>query len=414
MKALRQAASLAAALLLLVAPPKARAESLWDMEGIGRPLQGYDLAARAAGGTAIGVIDAYQMSFPNPATIAWVASPQATFGYVQEDRWIQVRDSGASTQRRGSGRLTAARAALPIWGGFRFGIGYRDLTDGSYYVKFPLGGSPRTLTGAGGVGDLSLSLARSLWQDRVALGAQFGWAQGTLTDKIADAYNVIGVVNTSDLLRTRVDDGRLYAFGAQLHPVRPLVLGAFVQGANQFDVRGLWTTTSGDRLEERARLDYPSSYGLGGSLTLGRNRVSVDWMSEGWSHAGFHLQPGASFPVRVSSGLGPTADALHLGVGYTRLTGEVTDKDPLLRRTIWSAGFSWGRLPMEQALPNGAVQVHEVALTGGIGLPIQFDRGYVNGLLEIGRTGNLSDVRLRETFVRLGLGVTFGRFRSRF
>jgi hypothetical protein len=42
------------------------------------------------------------------------------------------------------------------------------------------------------------------------------------------------------------------------------------------------------------------------------------------------------------------------------------------------------------------------------------DRGWLDLFLEAGRTGNLKEVQLRETFLRLGVGVTFGRFEKAF
>ena len=103
-------------------------------------------------------------------------------------------------------------------------------------------------------------------------------------------------------------------------------------------------------------------------------------------------------------------DGRRFGVGFTRLPGEHTPKDPLFQRAVYRAGFIHAVLPSRQS--NGS-EVKEWALTAGIGLPVQVDRGYIDGLVEFGKRGD-ADTDLSETFLRLGFSVTFGKLEDAF
>jgi hypothetical protein len=101
----------------------------------------------------------------------------------------------------------------------------------------------------------------------------------------------------------------------------------------------------------------------------------------------------------------------------TLLPAATEAKGSLRQRAVWRAGFSWGQLPVRQRSAGSAAtgaDVSEWAVTAGCGLPVKVDRGWLDLFLEAGRTGNLDEVRLRESFVRLGAGVTFGRFEKTF
>jgi hypothetical protein len=380
------------------------------MEGLGRWDDGYDMAARGAGSTAIGVIDPFGTSTINPALIAWAKLPQGYAGLVRQDRWIRT-PSASVTDHRGDGHVLGLRAVVPGPGVLHWGIGYRDLTDASYRSQFLLNRDRpdmyhRTLSGSGGLGELSATVAAPL-QDRFAIGLSVGFASGTIRDVTQDRYESSDFAGTRTTLRTRLQGGHVWALGAQARVLPDLALGAVYRGGNRLHMKSLTTTSTGSSWEESASIDLPDGYGLGMSVLAGpRNRFSADWSWLDWESAGFTGPPGA----RASS-FTNLKNTQKLGIGYTRLPGETTARDPLARRSLWKLGFTWGQLPYLQS--NGAT-VTEWAGTLGVGFPVQVDRGFVNLVLEAGRTGNLKDVGLRETFVRLGLGFNFGRFPSAF
>jgi hypothetical protein len=424
---MHQAAVVAAVLLLLAAAAPVRAISLWGMEGLGRPVSAYDMGARGAGSTAIGVVDPFGMSSINPAGIAWAPRIQACFGFVQQDLWAKAKGS-AGTSRLGSLDVTGGSIVLPLPARLCLGLGYRPLLDGNYQMVGVFNRDrddryERTLHGTGGVGELAGTLTARDPSDRLAVGLTAGWREGTLRDQLNDVYQNSAAINTSYLLRTRLQNGRSWGLGLQAKPVRGISLGAFYHGKTQFDVHELWTSTSKMTWENDCRVETPDGAGAGVSGTIrGRYRLALDWAEERWNAVGGTLATLSSGSVLKTGGFsalagtplvrsGPLTNSQHLGIGATFLPGEVSPKDPILTRALWRAGFSYDRLPV---LQKDGSAVHEWALSAGIGLPVAVDRGYLNGVLEIGKTGDLGKVGLSEFFVRLGVGATFGKLPSEY
>ncbi len=397
----------------------ARAESTWDMEGLGRWVDGYDLAARGAGWTAVGVRDSLGTSVVNPALIAWAGLPTAHFGLLSENRWIQDTGPGVA-DRRAQVRVVAPRVILPGPGPLRWGIGYGDLTDASYeFSQLHNSGREdqyrRTVTGSSGVGQISGDLAIKLWRNRLALGGQLGFLVGTLKDDIVDDYVDPRYIDTHDEVRTRVRNGHCWSIGTQIQPVKRVVLGAAYTTPARMQLQSDVQSTSGEISSQRAHYDMPRGMALGASVLLSpRDLVSFDWSTKRWSQSTLSIDnPTGPAPI----GFPDLRDADRIGIGYTREPGDVGPRDPLIRRSVWRAGFTWDQVPARQWDPETdqiLATVTEWALTGGLGLPIQYDRGLINFLVEFGRTGNLSTIGVRETFIRLGLGFTFSKFKSEF
>jgi hypothetical protein len=403
-----------AAVLAPIAPD-AHAESLWGMEGIGRPVTPYDHAARGAGSTGIALDDPFGMSFVNPAAIANARMVQAHFGVVGQDRWIRAADGNGD--RRLDVRVTMGRLVLPGPGPLRWSLGYRDLTDGTYEVA--LHANPgreddytRTWKGDGGVGELSAGVATGLLEGKVSAGLQFGLANGTLREVVQDKFVSTQYLERRDILQTRVENGSLLGLGVQVAPRSGVSFGAAWRSSSSVDLRANSTTADGVSWEEKASFELPSELGVGLGLRRDRIRLAVDWNRAAWGQTKF--RESAAVP---SGALGSFRNTGRLGVGITLFPAVTELKGALGRRAVWRAGASWGQLPVLQrpATPGGArATVTEWALTAGCGLPVQVDRGWVDFFLEAGRTGNLSDVRLRETFLRIGAGVTFGRVEKAF
>lgn len=403
------------ALIVALPAPAARAESLWGMEGLGRPVSPYDHAARGAGSTGMALDDPFGMSFVNPAAIAHARMVQAHFGMVGQDRWI--RASQGESSRRLDARVTMARLVLPGPGPLRWSFGYRDLTDGTYQVAVRANREQeadytRTWKGTGGVGELSAGVAAGLAGGRVAAGLQFGLANGTLREVVEDDFVSDNYLDRRDILRTRVLDGRAFGLGVQAAPWSGVLVGAAWRTSSSVDLRALATPLIGAGWEDRASFELPSELGLGLGLRRDRVRLAADWNRAGWGDAGFHTPAADASAMR-----GSFRNTDRVGVGVTLFPAMTEAKGTLLRRTVWRAGFSWGQLPVRQrpAISGEAgAAVSEWAITTGCGLPVKVDRGWLDLFLEAGRTGNLEEVRLRETFFRLGVGVTFGRFEKAF
>ncbi len=404
-----RAASLA--LLLAARPIESRAQSLWNAEGLGGWNEGYDFASRGAGWTGIGRIEPFHMSLVNPASPAWARSPRASFALLLDQSWSKSasQDGGGRT---GTTRIPGIHVALPLPRGFGVNAGFGDLSTGFYRfaAEENVGQENsyrRSLEGSGGLGQLQFGLTARGLGSRAAVGVQLGVVGGTLRDLMKDDFDSDAFQDTRNLLRTRAEGGRPVTFGLQARPLLPLELGGFVTTASELDLRSLFENRTGETEETRAKLDLPAGYGVGGTFRpTPQWAISADLTVRQWGENHFELLDGS-----VPRGFAGLDDARRFGIGVVRYPGEHVPKDPLLKRSVFRAGFTTARLPMRQA--NGA-EVNEWAITGGVGLPIQVDRGFVDGLLEFGKRGSASKTDLTEKFFRLGLSVTFARLRESF
>lgn len=410
---------LVATLALFLVAPAVRAESTWGVEGLGRPENPYDHAARGAGSTGIAVGDPFGMSFVNPAAIAHARSAQYHVGMAMQDRLIESADGGLD--RRLNARLTMEHFVLPWPHPLCWSFGFRNLTDGTYDVKIRANRGredeyTRTLVGTGGIGELSSGVAALFAGGRLAAGLRLGFINGKLLDVVEDTFSDtrFGGRNPT-MLTTRVRNGRAVSLGAQATPLRGISLGAMWRSSSSVDLSGPDSVVSA-YWSPPASFELPSELGLGLAVRRDRVRVAADWNRAAWADAKFDTKGEETSPAPV---LFRNTD--RLGVGVTLFPAVTEAKGTLLRRSVWRAGFSWGQLPVRQRsiTANGiraldGPTVSEWALTAGCGLPVKVDRGWIDLFLEAGRTGNLTDVRLRETFLRLGVGVTFGRFAKTF
>jgi hypothetical protein len=400
-----------AGLILVIGVSAARGESLWGMEGIGRPVNPYDHAARGAGSTAIAGNDPFGMSFVNPAGIAHASVTQAHFGMVAQDRWTATSDGSS---RRMDVRVTMGRLVLAGPGPVRWSLGYHDLTDGTYKVQYLANPGRedryvRTLSGTGGVGELTTGLAARFAGGKATAGLEIGWANGTLQEIVVDDFLSGQYLERRDILRTRVLDGEVYGLGAQVFPLPGLSFGATWRSHSSLDLRALESGVDGISWEERASFDLPAEFGVGVAGRRGRVRVSADYNRANWGSGEFQVVGGGG------ASFGAFRNTNRVGVGVTVYPPATEARGSLLRRSLLRGGFSWTQLPVLQHPVSEGLSgagVSEWAITTGCGLPVMVDRGYLDLFVEAGRTGNLDEVRLRETFVRLGAGVTFGGTRK--
>lgn len=392
----------------LVGPSPARAGSLFAADGLGLPRRGYDLAARGAGGTGAGVVDSYAMSAVNPGALGWITRPQIHVGLTTENVWLRTAESGTS-DRVGGTSISGLRAALPWPGRLRLAAGYHSVTDGRYSIESRLAaGRPdehvRRYLGTGGIGGLYIEAAFPL-ANRLTLGARHAWIGGTLREERRDTFAGSEFTDTESVLRTRLESGREFVLGFQARPLDAVSFGAFLGRGTESDLKSLFLSSSGVRSEERLGFDLPPTYGGGVAYTFrSRWQVAFDYTTTLWSESATSQGPGAG-----STAFDRLSDDRHLGFGLRRLAS-LEPRARASERTVWRAGFRWDEL----GLPERAEPIREWAVSGGVGLPVQIDRGYLDVLLELGRRGDDAEVGLRETFLELGFGVTFQELARRF
>ena len=385
------------------------AGSLYQAEGLGRWVEGYDLPARGAGWTAIGTTDPFGTSSINPAAMVWSERPRLAASFLTENLWMKTE--GSSTDRVGGTRIPAIQAVVPGPSVLRWAFGFRDLTDARYAVEGivnPGRGDEyeRRLIGSGGLGELSATLGARLAGGHLGIAVRGGIVSGTIREELERDFSSGVYDDSRDLLRTRMESARPVSVGMQARVNDRISAGAFYDLSSTLDLESLLRTTTDIQLRETAEFELPAAYGAGLSIrALPRYRISFDVVQRLWSESEFRSDGGEA------AGFRNLKDTIRFGIGLVRLQdGDQTMRDPVLRRALWRAGFTYATLPNE----SKGETVSEWAITGGVGLPIQFDRGYVDGLIEFGKRGDAESTGVGETFLRIGFGATFQTLRSAF
>lgn len=401
--------SAACGLGLLLSADPTRGASVLQAEGIGVWQEGYDLAARGAGWTAIGVIDPFGASAVNPASTIWVNRPQLEAGVLGENVWVGFENVDGN-DRIGSTRIPGLSVVLPGPGPLRWTLGFRDLTDGRYETV-RLVNEGRTdehvvrLQGSGGLSELSLTLGTRIPGNRAGLAVRAGIVSGTLRERLEKDFRSGIYDDQDDELRTRMEDAVPVAIGAQAKLTKRVGVGAVYELPTNLDMKSILETETGSKSETLASMDLPGALGGGASIDLGRTRAALDVLQRLWSENDFVPRSA----VVGSSSFTGWENTTRIGVGLTRLPDpEATARDPLRRRMTWRVGFTYATLPVRGDSPT------EWAGTLGFGLPVQIDRGRIDGLVEFGKRGDQSKDGFSETFFRLGLGTSFQTLRSAF
>src|SRR5690606_1032903 len=321
--------------------------------------------------------------------------------FLTENLWMKTE--GSSPDRVGGTRIPAIQVVVPGPSVFRWGFGFRDLTDARYAVEGivnPGRGDEyeRRLVGSGGLGELSATLGARLAGGHLGLAVRGGIISGTMREEFERDFTSGVYDDSRDLLRTRMENANPISLGMQARVNDRISAGAFYDLSSTLDLESILRTTTDVQLRETAEFELPAAYGAGVSVrALPRYQVSFDVVQRLWSESEFRSRDGRS------AGFRNLKDTVRIGVGLIRLQErEQTMRDPVLRRALWRAGLTYATLPIE----SSGETVSEWAITGGIGLPIQFDRGYVDGLIEIGKRGDAETTGVGETFVRIGFGAT--------
>lgn len=388
---------LAAALL---APGFSRAQSLYGAEGLGLWDDGYDVRARGAGSTAVADTSGFASSSTNPALAGFASEPQFHVGFLGQ--MVSLSKDGESDRLSGS-RISGLRVTIPLGDRLRIGAGYRDLTDGVYRTAITRNEGrgdqyTRHREGTGGIGFLSGHLAvRSRWG---AAGLELGSASGTLREMVEDDFRSGSYVDTRNLLRTRIGRAHPITIGGVVSAIPRLELGAAYTAKSSARLTSLSRSTSGVESEARAEFDLPAAVSVGLQARVSpRLKLGVDFLQRDWGGTDFEPEGGEASPFEALEA------TQRLGLGVTWLPASAIPKDPLFRRSEYRLGFTRG----EVLAPGTDAAVHEWAISAGVGLPAQVDRGMIDVSLEFGRRGDGESDGLRETFLRLGLSATYRR-----
>lgn len=388
---------LIAGLLLGGATPAAAQESVFNLPSFGLPGTGQSIRARGIGGAAAGLANEI-FSVDNPAYAARFDRAGFYASLLGQQGEI---DSGDIQHEFDDVVFPMGQAVFPTLYGSVLSVGFSQFVDFDAALEstvvFEGDSLPATFDSQGGLFVVSPTLSYAI-NERTSVGVSLDVYLGSReVIRSVDTPDRVGVLSTTSDSLTRdfraqgVALGVHHRFGSRgeiglAYRIRPTVESEINE-------------SSGGTLNgERTDFDLPRSWVIDGSYTV-NEEVRAAAILRGSSWSGFAID-----------GVSPEdlEDELEFGIGveYTPRQSTAFVIGP---RSPLRAGMRWRRLP---------VQVDEEAV-GEWGATVGYSRRFgvrsrVDLLLEFGRRGSVDKNGLRESFVRLGVGIgLFEQWRRR-
>lgn len=380
----------------------ALAGSIFARDGVGEWIEGYDLAAEGRGGTAIGVRDPYNAFGPNPAAAAVGTNAAGHVGLTLATLWST---DGQEEVRRGSSTFTGMGFYLPLGGRLGLRAMMRPVTDGVYVFEELID------TGSGSAGNIrreegSRGLLQYggdlIWHPSplVSLSAGLGIISGSLLEETTYSFADSGWSGSTVRNELRVESALFLSGGLLLQPAEGFTLGAFVHTPTRADARAKYRAPGEADWQRDHEIEFPLGVGAGAGLRLGsRLRLCSDLIWRDWENTTIDGQP------LPQPGVAEARSTLRWGVGIERtvLTERLIGA---WRRLALRAGFAWAPWYLRDGSGDA---IDEWRLSGGVGIPIQIDRGMVDVTFVWGQRGDQATNGISEKYYRLGMSFTFAR-----
>ena len=378
---------LAAAAALVAAGPLRAQESVFNLPAFGVPGTGASVRARGLGGAGLG-LETDPFSLEAPAPLARFR--QAAFHLSVIGQRTDVEDEERS-DRVEDMAFPMGQLVVPAWNGTALALGYYQFVDFDAAVEseifFEGDTLPASLRSEGGISVLAPAAGWAM-DDRTAVGLSLDLYLGSrlLIRELETQEVTPGAIGTIDSVsrdfraagftvsaERRFGDARV----AALWRWRPTVDSRI-------------TAAPGGALVGRSTdFELPSELALGGSARLSRRVMAAALVR--WSNWESVEDPAG----------GEFGSSVEVGGGVEIEPG---------RRALWvfgpqtplRAGLRWRRLPLRIA---GAT-VDEWTASVGYGRTFLAALGQLDVALEAGRRGGVDDVGIRETFLRLGIGLS--------
>lgn len=381
----------AAALLTLLLPCGARAQSIYGMNYIGEAVHLGSSRHEALGYSAIAVQDTSNSVTANPASTADLRMVTLTVQQVLSASRVYYLEYTSKQTRYTVPTFTASfpfREGLVLTSGYR--ARYMGRADFAYQIDIE--GAPTGYQNYKLDSNMYMIPVIVAWKPfsslRVAGEAQFNL--GSIIDKVNVWFDDLNYKNV-DSKRTRSYTG--LSWGAALlweaHP--RLWLGGYVDGAVDYRVEESIENTVSER---DTNLTYDYKLPLAWDVGLSFNPYGRWWLSVSyWTRS-------AAAPVGYSQLEGNVGDERHIGFGIERRAGtggNVFNQIPIrlgFYTDTWHLQFPAGQ------------EVNSMFLTAGSAIPLGDSHGAIDFTLEFGRTGSKEENFVEENIFRFGLSFS--------
>jgi hypothetical protein len=381
----------------------------YSIKGIGEIIYPGTISNNSMGGISVAYPSAYNFNVANPAMLAINGLTTFEAGFIGETRKLS---NDSITQHNSSGNLGYLAISFPVKSGF-WSSGFSLLPYS--YVNYNIlttqlvDGSPDTAKisykGIGGVNSVSWSNGFLLFKS-LTLGFKVSYLFGSTSYETIIDLSKTSSYQTAFYANNNVKDIN-FNFGIDyripLSKKFDLNIGGIYETANDLNVnrserldRRIPSTgviMSSDTLfyDKKGTVFLPDRIGMG--LTFIRNGkwiIGLEYMSQNWSLFRDYYNNTQNMK-----------DSRRYSAGF-EIVPDINSMNNYLAHIIYRAGVSYYQTPY--ILDNS--DVNELGLNFGLSLPVG-KSSLVNLGFQIGNRDNQADVRIKENYFRISLGLTY-------
>ena len=384
---------LRAILLSIVAVgPLTAGGTSYSAPGIGTVVFIPNIRSVGIGGVFIAFPSAQAVNLSNPAGL--IGLPYTVFEGGLFIEGINA-SSKAGEDYSSSANLSHFQVGIPMGQKFAMGFGGNRFTrvHYDYQIKSALGGfdNSQTVEGSGGFQMLSAAFAMQVTPE-LSLGITYQYMLGS-TDRLWSVkFDDEAFSSTSDNLEENLRGSRV-TLGAT-YQYKKYVFGAYLAKSYGFSSDVTLQQTFNDTSSTVSQsLHFPIQVGLGLSYTIAPYTVAgADLVYTKWNDFNFQSGQGGRLrnTIKVGVGIEKSPEKLHIEQWWKKLT--------------YRAGAYFQNLYASNASGEFA---NEYVLSMGLGIPIH-RRNQIDVGLEIGTRGTVATNKVKDTILRLTLGVSIG------
>ena len=384
------------ALLTLVAPASASAQSLFNGAGLGLPTDPVDARSRAMGGVGIGLRGAALLG-SDPAAAAGYLLP--TLVMTAQPSWVDYsRASGDAGTFRGS-RFPSMGIAYPAFNVGVVTLSLESVLDQRYQaqraVPLDLGDGSVEATdqfiSTGGVSQVRLGFARVV-TPRILVGVSAAGYTGSLTRRLERHFPEVSDSTTSTQVE-RYQAGGLWSYsGTAITGGASVSLGSFAQVAGSVTwSSALAAKPSVDTEGAAGSFDLPLQLRVGATAVLAPGlTLSAGYTRADWTPVADDLSEAT-----------PTGSANSYGVGVELSRSRIFGRDAPLR-------FGYRKKNLPFGLGDSPT---EKVWAGGLGLNLSQIGDLVRAGVDLAlERGDRADTTVTESFWRATLTVKVSGF----
>jgi len=353
------------------------------------------------GQTGIALRSGLFLNTANPASLTTIEPQSFLFDMGVNYRYTNLENSSKSVNVT-DGNLSWLQMAFPISKKFFGGLSLNPKSSVGYsiYTLKTIDGTgqnyPSLYEGSGGLSEASGMLAYKLSKN-ISLGAKVGYLWGNLDEAITQSVGVHATAYTMLQDKNVRYSGSYFNVGTQvcvpISAKSSIVLGGIAGISSRLNSETSSTVvktynsaseTIYSNLKTTGSMKLPLDIGGGVSYLYGNKWVAtVDYRQCNWKDATLNY----------------SADKLCMNHSYRGGLEYAPKNDPTIFRQVKRYRLGYRYESGYLRIFNN--QIHEQAVSFGVGMPIRKDRSYANFSVELGKRGTMANNLVQEKYIKL-------------